>query len=145
MIDKKQCLAHFLEASVEIISSDGNSGLDYNYQDKKYKVMTWQEANREFKNFLIENLWDFDVSAIANYIDLPEHVDKNEFIESLSDVGSECQGQANPLFWALIADVDDFVSHIVENYYEEDLGGIFANDGKQHYSETYDLFIYKIQ
>lgn len=145
MSTKIQALAKALNVPGEHISSEGSSGLKFLYQDRVYMVASWAEAVKEFRKMLLNNVWDFDLDFITNYITLPVHIDKAEFLDSLVEMATDMQALANPLILAYIKDIDDFVDHVVENYYGNNLGEVFSPLNKtQGYIEVFDLYFYRV-
>jgi hypothetical protein len=119
-------LAKMLGCEVDEISLLPASVYDHNAFDAcggEYLVLTDDEANEQAEQHIRRSLWAFRVEFIASH---STNRWSDDCVKALEKMQGELCESANPIFEALIKNIDHFVSDAI------------SSDGRGHFLAEYD-------
>lgn len=130
---RKTALAKFLDVKQSEISVSENSKLEFNYGNQTYLVLTDRQANLRAKEYILDMIWGFRPSFLANYMPL-----ESEDIEIIAD---KCESSNNALLALLGNKKNKFVADAIS------LDGrghfISSYDGHENYDHNSKYYIYR--
>ena len=114
----------------------------YGYE---YKVLTDEEADEATRESILESLWAFRARFIVEHTKFYEnstHGEDEAFCKALEELQQSICESANPIVYALIKDIDEFV----EDAIDADGRGNFLStyDGEENESACGKFYIYRI-
>lgn len=122
---KRAALAEYLECEASELEQDKHDPHTFEYGSESYLVLTDEEADDHCREHILDSLWAFNADFILprSRIDAD---DDESILKALKLVQEKCCESCNPLFLALIENIDDFIADAV------------AADGRGHFLSQYD-------
>jgi len=143
LIRQKEATAEELK-NITVENSYNENYNTFEIIGNEYKVLTDDEANREARKNILNDLWAFNADFIVTHTEFWNTCtdrEAGEVIKALQEMQSQICESANSIVKALITDIDDFVSDAID----VDGRGRFISsyDGVEHWNSKNDLYIYQ--
>ena len=114
-------LAEYLDTDIDMISVSKYDNTLYETDEGEFLILDDENADKLAEEYILNSLWAFNADFIINYTDLPY-----DAIDMIIAYQTEKYEDANDTIYALIDDIDEFVSDAI------------AADGRGHFINNYD-------